>query len=157
MQAWRLVRDKYMNVAFSGEGAAKYGGRWNSPGTFMVYASSSLSLAALEVLIHFIGSPLLPYCAFKIEFDDKLITVPDPKDLPANWRSEPPVPATMRLGDDWTKSATSAVLAVPSILVPVEANYLFNPLHPDFKKIKISEPQHYTFDPRLLKQKKTDS
>jgi RES domain-containing protein len=73
-------------------------------------------------------------------------------DLPEDWNSRPISPSTRAIGDRWFKKQSSAVLRVPSIVVPDEYNYLLNPTHPDFAKIKIGKPIIYFFDPRLTKQ-----
>ena len=71
------------------------------------------------------------------------------KSLPKDWRSEPPGTGTMRLGDLWFRESRSAVLRVPSVLVPEEANYLLNPRHPDYERISIVKTREFFFDPRL--------
>jgi RES domain-containing protein len=149
--AWRIVPVPRMAEAFTGEGARLYGGRWNSPGVAMVYASATRSLAALETLVHI--NPLLPlkHGIYQAEFDDKLVESVSPGKLPAGWDAEPPGPASMNIGDRWAKGLRSAVLAVPSVIT-AETNYLLNPAHPDFKKIKVGKPEPFTFDPRLLKR-----
>lgn len=149
-EAWRIVRAKYADTAFTGEGAAKFGGRWNSRGTWIVYTSSTLSLAALETLVHINPAVQLSYVALKLEFDDKLVEHLKPKDLPVDWRLEPPGRATQLLGDEWAKNLRSAILKVPSVLVSSESNLLLNPGHPDFKKIRTTKPEPFAFDPRLL-------
>lgn len=148
--AWRIVRTKYADSAFTGEGAAKFGGRWNSRGTRLIYTSSTLSLAALETLVHINPMVELKYVAIRLEFDDKLAEHLKPKDLPGYWKAEPPGRESQLLGDAWAKSLRSAVLQVPSILVSSETNYLLNPIHSDFKKIKFAKPEPFAFDPRLL-------
>jgi len=70
--------------------------------------------------------------------------------LPADWMLEPPGPSSQAIGDAWVQAGESAVLAVPTVLIPSETNYLLNPMHPDFKKISIGKPQPFAFDPRLL-------
>ena len=149
--AWRIVPVPRVTEAFTGEGARLYGGRWNSPGVAMVYASATRSLAALETLVHI--NPLLPvkYVIYQAGFDDRLIESISAAKLPAGWSAEPPGPASMDIGDRWAKTSRSVVLAVPSILTG-ETNYLLNPAHPDFKKIKIGKPEPFVFDPRLLKK-----
>lgn len=72
------------------------------------------------------------------------------RNLPAHWRQEPPGPSTKKIGDVWLTEGRSAVLRVPSAIVPAENNYLINPEHPDFSKIQISRPERFVFDPRLL-------
>ncbi|HUS34250.1 MAG TPA: RES family NAD+ phosphorylase, partial [Verrucomicrobiae bacterium] len=90
------------------------------------------------------------YKLFTFHFDDRLLQTFPPRNLPKNWQHEPPPPSLQRLGDDWIKSATSAILAVPSVIIPGEHNYLLNPHHPDFRKIRIDPPTDFTFDPRLF-------
>jgi RES domain-containing protein len=149
-EAWRIVKAKHAATAFSGEGAAKNGGRWNSRGVPVVYASGTKSLAALESLVHLNPPVHFKYVAILIKFHDALVEIVPPKALPADWRAEPPSPASQRLGDAWVLAARSAVLAVPSVIVSGEPNFLLNPAHPDFKKISIAKPEKFSFDPRLL-------
>ena len=121
--------------AFSGEGARLFGGRWNSAGGAVVYTSSSLSLAALETLVHADRDRFKrDYLAFTLEIPEALLTVLQEADLPADWRSRPVSTGARRLGDAWLTGGT-AVLAVPSVVVPLETNYLLNPLHPDAGKV----------------------
>jgi RES domain-containing protein len=149
-EAWRIVKAKHAATAFSGNGAAKTGGRWNSRGVPVVYASSTKSLAALETLVHL--NPPVPfnYVAFRLQFDDTLIENVPLNRLPADWRVEPPPPSTKAIGDAWLWEVRSAVLALPSVIVPGELNYLLNPAHPAFKRISIGKPERFVFDPRLL-------
>ncbi len=149
-EAWRIVKARHAATAFSGEGAAKNGGRWNSRGVPVVYASGTKSLAALESLVHLNPPVRFKYVAILIKFHDALVQTVPPKSLPADWRAEPPSPASQRLGDAWVLAARSAVLAVPSVIVSGEPNFLLNPAHPDFKKISIAKPEKFSFDPRLL-------
>lgn len=147
-QAWRIVKAKHAATAFSGEGARLYGGRWNSVGTSVVYASGSKALAALESLVHLNPPVLFKYVAIPIEFDESLLE--KVAALPVDWTEEPPPPVTKDIGDLWVKAARSAVLELPSVIIPGEPNYLLNPAHPDFKKIAIGKPEPFSFDPRLL-------
>ena len=149
--AWRIVKARHVATAFSGDGAAKFGGRWNSRGVRMVYASAGKSLAVLESLVHLNPPVAFEFVEFAIEFDAVLVTKRSPGKLPVEWRQEPPPASTQAIGDAWVKSNDSAILAVPSIILPSETNYLLNPAHPDFSKIKIAKPEAFVFDPRLLK------
>jgi RES domain-containing protein len=149
--AWRIVRAAHGNSAFSGDGARIYGGRWNSPGTAVIYVSEHESLAALELFVHL--TPLSPddrYRSFRLEWEDKLTEYFLVKNLPVNWNAEPPTIQTMQIGDDWVQAGKSVALGVPSVLSRSEMNFLLNPKHVDFKKIKISQPVDYRFDSRLL-------
>jgi RES domain-containing protein len=149
--AWRIVRAARVNSAFTGEGGRVYGGRWNSRGTAVVYVSEHESLAALELFVH--TMPLVPterYLSFRLEWADKMTEYFSLKNLPPSWNVEAPTFETMKIGDDWVRRGISVALAVPSVLSTSEKNFLLNPKHSDFKKIKISEPIEYRFDPRLL-------
>jgi RES domain-containing protein len=149
-QAWRIVKEKHATTAFDGQGAWLFGGRWNSRGTRIVYTSGTLALAALESLVHLNPPVAFKYVAIPLEFDEALLETITIAGLPTNWTEEPPPPATMKLGDLWIKQARSAVLELPSAVIPAESNYLLNPAHPDFKKIAIGKPVPFSFDQRLL-------
>lgn len=148
-EAWRILKEKRAVTAFTEEGAAKSGGRWNSRGVSVVYTSSTKSLATLESLVHLNPPVTFTYVAFPVKFADSLVEVFPLKNLPADWRTEPPPPSTKAIGDNWVKSARSAVLALPSVITG-ETNYLLNPAHPDFKQITIGKAEPFVFDPRLL-------
>ncbi len=149
-EAWRIVKERHAARAFTGEGAAKTGGRWNSRGVPVVYTSSTKSLAALESLVHLNPPVRFKYVAIRIKFDTALVEIVPPKALPPNWRVEPPPPSTKQVGDAWVLAGRLAVLALPSVIVSGEPNYVLNPAHPDFKKISIGKPESFTFDPRLF-------
>jgi len=148
--AWRLVKTKYLANAFDGEGARLSGGRWNSHGVSVVYVSQSLSLALVEALVHLKDSGILPaYSAVRVEFDEALITTVALTDLPPNWKSHPAPAETRAIGDTWVAGNASALLRVPSVVVPSEFNYVINPNHPDFPLISMDAPMSFPFDPRL--------
>jgi len=147
---WRIIKEKHSKNAFSGEGARIFGGRWNSVGVPVVYCSENLSLAALETLVHIAPATLKDkYRAYQIRFDESQVVTLTENKLPKEWDAEPPTPASQKIGDDWIKAARSAVLSVPSVLVPFERTLLVNPKHPDFKKIKIRDTGRFALDPRL--------
>jgi len=125
-------------------------GRWNSRGTRVVYCSANLSLAALEILVHLNPPVAFKSVAIELEFEDKLIETIAAKSFPSDFTQEPPARSTMRIGDLWVKEGRSAVLELPSAIVPSESNYLLNPSHRDFQKIKIRKPVAFSFDPCLL-------
>ena len=150
--AWRIVKPYRVADAFSGEGAQIYGGRWNPIGLAMVYAAESKSLAALEILVHVDAAELLDnYLCIPIHFDSQLLRTLDFRDLPDDWRSPLLPSSTRRMGQTWAEDGLSVVLKVPSVLVPGESNYLINPRHPNFGKLKIGAPEPFEFDSRLLK------
>ena len=148
---WRIVIESEASTAFSGEGAWRYGGRWNSRNVRVVYASEHQSTATLEVFVH--NKPFNPnekYNAFRLEWPDSLTEIFAVKNLPANWRVHPPPVETRQIGDRWIQERRSAVLALPSAISPADTNFLLNPEHRDFKRIRIAPPIDFDFDPRLM-------
>lgn len=150
--SWRIVKAKHSSTAFDGEGARLFGGRWNSPGSPVVYTAASRALAALEMLVNLGKAIVLPaYVLVACPFDDSLVARVEDSRLPPNWRSYPAPPELQSLGDEWVRLGTSAVLEVPSAVIPSESNYLLNPRHPDFSSISVSPPEVFEFDLRLLR------
>jgi RES domain-containing protein len=148
--AWRITKQRHVESAFSGEGARLYGGRWNSPGTPVVYVAQSQALAVLEVLVHLDSPALLEkYALIQVDFDDASITSLNRVVLPTNWRDDPAPAEAQAIGDDWAKKSRSVALRVPSSLVPAEFNFLLNPRHADFKNLKVHKAISYQLDPRL--------
>jgi RES domain-containing protein len=146
--AWRIVKERHAATAFDGEGARLFGGRWNSQGTRVIYTSGSQALAVLESLVHLNPPVTFRYVAIPIEFEEGLVTMPPA--LPADWTEAPPPPSTQEIGDLWVREARSAMLEIPSVIIPTEPNYLLNPAHPDFRRIRIGSPIPFAFDPRLI-------
>ena len=152
LRAWRLVRPPYGDAAaaFSGEGARRFGGRWNAPGRPVVYASLHLSLAALETLAHADRRRFeRDYVAFAVRVPHDLILELRDEDLPADWRARPVSAGARAIGDAWLAQRASAALSVPSVLVPQERNLLLDPAHPRFGEVAIGPPQAFRFDERL--------
>jgi RES domain-containing protein len=149
--AWRIVRASRANTAFTGEGPWRYGGRWNSPGIHVVYVSEHQSTAAFEVFANRVPFVLgEKYKAFHLEWPDSLTEIFPIKKLPVDWRISPPSRSTMEIGDFWIQERRSAVLALPSAISPADTNFLLNPEHAGFKRIRIQPSIDYDFDPRLL-------
>lgn len=150
MVVWRLTLRKH--AAPDGEGARRYGGRWNKPGTPVVYTSGTLSLAALEYLVH-VDSDILPdeLVSIKATVPDSLkIEVIKTSHLPVDWKDKIIPVSLQQLGTDWTSNAKSAVLKVPSVVIEQEWNYVLNPRHPEFSKIIWDAAVQFSFDQRLL-------
>jgi RES domain-containing protein len=149
--AWRLDRAKWTAISFSGKGAAAAGGRWNPAGLHVVYASEHLATASLEKFVH-LPKPIprsMTFVQFALEFNGIAIERPLLNALPRNWRTEPVSAESQELGAAWYERGRTAVLAVPSAIIPEEINFVLNPAHPDFAKISISKPAPFAFDPRL--------
>jgi RES domain-containing protein len=151
LQAWRIDKAKRTKTAFTGKGAALEGGRWNPEGLPMVYLSGSLAMAAMEKLVHLPQPEGLSarFIRFRVTFPPSLLEVL--RALPDDWDAKPVPLSTQRLGARWLQDRRSALLAVPSAIIPAERNYLLNPLHPDFQKVRIGKPEAFAFDPRLLR------
>jgi len=149
VSAWRITKRKHARRAFTGEGARLYGGRWNSSGTAIIYTAESQSLAVLEILVHLDSPELLKkYVLFQVAIDESYILNIDAAVLPRNWRVDPAPSRVQKIGDEWVTKSNSAVLRVPSTLVPGESNFLLNPRHVDFRKLQISGPVPFRFDRR---------
>jgi len=153
-----LVKAGRTASAWDGEGAFRFGGRWNNRGGRVVYASSSLALALLEVLVHLDPAAPLPalraICAsvpsgMIAELPKTTETKNGGEIFPAI-RFSVPLKVSRRLGDEWIRSRAGAVLAVPSAIVPTESNYLLNPDHPEFQAIKVGPPRDFALDDRLV-------
>ena len=150
---WRIVPAHRTATAFDGEGARLFGGRWNSPGTRIVYCSESRALAALEMLVHLTHGTIRQRLRLMgTEIDESHIEVLPARNLPPQWRS-PIIRATnKKLGDEWVRSGRSAVLRIPSAIIPEENNYLLNPAHPALANVRIASAADFNFDGRLVQR-----
>ncbi len=146
--AWRIADRRH--PVFSGEGAALFGGRWNSRGQRVIYASASYAGAMLEMLVH-AGVGKLPKNQVSIRIDiPQTVTVEEIEatDVPG-WDQED-VTAPRAYGDAWVKSERSCVLLVPSIVARHENNVLINEAHPDSHRLKLGPPEPVDWDRRLF-------
>lgn len=152
--AWRLLKKSFAKHAFDGEGARLFGGRWNSPGTPMVYCSATASLALLEVFANLQRSELAgQFVVIACTFEESLVMELDVRNLPSGWRRSPAPPELQQIGDAWIQDGTTPVLSVPSAIIEHERNYLLNPAHEAFRRIKRGRARPFTFDLRLLTRK----
>ena len=152
MRFWRICRQRYAAEAASGTGARLFGGRWNSRGVAVVYASASLALAAVETFVN-LEPNLQPNDLVSIEGEiPGQLEIPQlgAKELPARWY-ETRDQSLRRFGDEWIRAGRSVALLVPSAAIRGEWNILLNPAHPDFPKIKFQKPQPFEFDKRMLR------
>jgi len=153
MLVWRVSKAGYAGEAFNGEGAARWGGRWNGPDYEVVYTSETLSLAALEYFVNMEpGTVPADVVAVTAEIPEsvKILSL-RLEDVPGDWRAYPAPPSTRRIGMAWLEKRESAVLAVPSVVIPSERNYLLNPAHPQFRKVRVGKPERFGFDSRMWK------
>lgn len=150
MIVYRLVHPRHSCTAFSGEGAALVGGRWNSPGVRVVYTSSSIALAVLEALAYRKArNPLPPRHLYRVTLEEEQITWLASVQVPDDWMTYPHPTSTQRLGDAWVQMGATLALAVPSVLAPPEYNVMLHCAHPDFARLRIAGPEEFPFNPRL--------
>ena len=152
MRVFRISRKPFARYPLDGRGGLFASGRWHPPRRLVVYTSSSLALASLEILVH-CDVDLVPtdLVAIEISVPDelKVKTVPTAK-FPRNWRTYPAPHGLQKLGDAWLDSVSSCVLCVPSAVIPSESNFLLNPKHEDMGKIKVVRKFDFRFDPRVV-------
>jgi len=149
---WRICRQRYAAAAATGEGARLYGGRWNSRGVPVVYASTSLALAAVETFVNLEPNLTPPdLVSIEGEIPDELgISRLDLKTLPAHWQKTRDE-ALRRFGDNWIRRGQTVALLVPSAAIRGEWNILLNPAHAEFPRIKIQRPVPFEFDTRMFR------
>lgn len=152
MLVFRLVREKY-GPSLSGKGAALHGARWNSAGTEMIYTAANRSLAMAEVAVHLTLATLpadFLMMSIWIPGDLEIAEIPA-EELPPNWNAFPHPLSTQRIGDRFVAAAEHAVLKIPSVVTPGDFNYLINPKHLDFSRMKVESLERFPFDRRLFK------
>ncbi len=155
MEVFRIARERYVRD-LSGEGARRYGGRWNRKGTALLYTAESRSLAVVEFLVH------LPIALAPPDVRIARISVPDeaeadelkPDRLPPGWNRYPAPEALAELGSDWVRENKKLVLKVPSAVVAGERNILINPAHKLFAKVRILDVEPFEAIERLSGKKK---
>jgi RES domain-containing protein len=152
---WRIATDTkdFEAHELSGKGAETSGGRWNRPGRPVVYTATSVSLACLETVVH-LNAQGLPLNRFLVQ-----IEVPDDvwarrqtlmaAELPIGWGATPEGKVSLDRGDAWLRAQSSALLLVPSVIVPEECNVLINPLHADVAHLKAQKMRAWFYDQRL--------
>lgn len=149
MVLWRI--SNFIDI--KGIGGTIAAGRWHHRGRPIVYLGDCPATSLLEVLVHFeLELDDLPDSLTLLRVDlPRSASLIDGRDrLPADWPDN--LGATRRIGDEWLARSSSLLYQVPTAIVPYNSNFLFNPAHPDAKKVKLS---HSTFplDPRLLNKK----
>lgn len=152
---WRIGTDTpdYEADDLSGEGAKRTGGRWNEKGIPVIYTSETRAVACLETVVHLNagGLPLNRYLV--------AVTIPgdvwanarreSASSLPVGWDAQPAGRVSIRFGTDWIRSGSSALLVIPSVIIPEEFNILINPKHPASLGITAAKVRRWLYDPRL--------
>jgi len=153
MVVWRVTRRTHAEQPLTGEGARRFGGRWNHVGTSMVYTSGTLSLAVLEYLVN------LPISDLPDDLVSIQVQVPDDlgraeiaiDDLPENWRTFPAIEDLKDIGTDWVREGTTPILNLPSVVIPNELNYLINPAHKEARRVEVVSVAPFALDVRLYR------
>jgi RES domain-containing protein len=151
MKIWRICRERYASGVFSGEGARRFGGRWNLRGVPMIYASTLLALAAIALFVHLEPAQMpndlvsiaweLPEGGPGLRWEASV--------LPANWWSDELGP-TREMGDLWIRGQQSPAVLVPSVPIQPEWNVPVNPLHPRIREVENASIQPLVFDARMF-------
>jgi RES domain-containing protein len=157
LTVFRLGKHAHRAQLFGGQGGLYASGRWSRRGRPIVYTSASISLAVLEYTANYrrrgwapatvLGRAIIP-ASVRV---DTVLT----RDLPPRWFAADPPPQLQKIGGQWLDRGESAVLKVPSAIVTEEWNYLLNPLHTDFRKLRLSTPKPFSFDRRIVRSRKT--
>jgi RES domain-containing protein len=152
MTIWWLCREVHAASALSGDGARRFGRRWNSRGVAMVYCSSSLALAAIELFVHLEPTQTpddLVFISAALP-EDELVRTISADGLAVDWWAD--LALTRGLGDEWIRAGSSLALKVPSVPIRPERNVLLNPLHPRMAEVRIDAPQPFVFDARMFER-----
>jgi RES domain-containing protein len=151
VRVWRIA--SAANETLDGKGARRYGSRWTPKGLPAIFASATLSLAALERFVN-TDSDLEPEDLVGISVDiatSIAIESVGVADLPPDWRTYPAPLALATIGERWLRESRSGVLSVPSVIIPTELHFILNPTHEDFRKVVINPSEPFSFDPRMWK------
>jgi len=156
LTVFRLGKHAYRNQLFDGQGGLYASGRWTPRGRRVVYTSASISLAVLEYTVNYrrrgwVPATVLGRVIIPASVRAKTVSI---SDLPANWFAADPPSQLQSIGAEWLERADTALLKVPSAIVIEEWNYLLNPLHPDFRKLRVSAPKSFSFDQRVARSRK---
>ncbi len=150
LRVWRICPAVYAADPFGGQGGVYFPARWHNKGRRIVYTAESRSLAAMEILINCHDRTAFAARPWVLAWADiPMPLVEIPARYPDDWRDQPPPGSTRAFGDAWLASTRSPVLRVPSAVIAGEFNFLLNPTHPDFAKIRLGAPEAFSFDPRL--------
>jgi len=149
---YRILRKPYSQTPLDGEGAYRFGGRWSSPGVRLAYTAEHLSLAMLEYFVHLDADhPPKDLVVVRADIPADVSRVSlAPKQLPEDWRQAPAPPGLAVIGDEFVRTGRATVLIVPSVLAAVESNWLINPRHASFAKIRVHPAEAFQYDARFF-------
>jgi RES domain-containing protein len=152
VRVWRIATAAH--AACDGEGARRHGSRWTPRGIPAVFTSATLSLAALERFVH-TDPDVEPVdlVAIPVDISENIpIESVDLEKLSPDWRSFPAPSRLAAIGEQWFRASTTAVLSVPSVVIPHERNFVLNPTHREFAQLSIGRTEPFSFDPRMWKK-----
>jgi RES domain-containing protein len=155
LTVFRLGKHAYRDQLFTGQGGLYASGRWTPRGRPVVYTSASISLAVLEYTVNYrrrgwVPATVLGRAVIPASVRVKAISIGD---LPANWFAAASPPQLQAIGGEWLERGETAVLKVPSAIVNEEWNYLLNPLHADFRRLRMGVPKPFSFDQRVARSR----
>jgi RES domain-containing protein len=156
LTVFRLGKHIYRDQLFSGQGGLYASGRWTPRGRPVVYTSASISLAVLEYTVNYrrrgwVPATVLGRAVVPASVRVETISIDE---LPASWFAAAPPPRLQTIGGEWLERGETAVLKVPSAIVIEEWNYLLNPLHADFRKLRMGVPKPFSLDQRVARSRK---
>jgi RES domain-containing protein len=154
VKAYRFVSTHFPD-GLSPEGARQHGGRWNSKGIAVLYCSTSVALAMLELRVHAPHPYPRARLKFVVSVADDAIDEAEQSELPEGWNRLPPGPASKRFGDRWLAAGASLGLLVPSVIAPEEKNLLLNPAHERFDQVRVVSKERMQLDSRLYAATRT--
>lgn len=147
---YRIVQERWAATAMDGEGARRFGGRWNLPGVPAVYLAESRALAALEILVHAPREALLlDWVIIEVEIPDDWLVETEISRLPEDWQSQPSSMAARDFGSRWLDTSKKLGLRLPSVVIPQESTVLLNPMHPQMRELGAGKQLTFSFDRRL--------
>jgi RES domain-containing protein len=148
---WRIARRPYA-LDRTGLGARDHGGRWNRAGTAVIYAGSTIAIAALERFVHLAGVVPSDLVLVRVDLPNgSSEETPELSDFPKDWALLPPSPASMNYGTRWARDQRSLVLYVPSVLVREERNVVINPVHSEFAAVTMTIERPFRYDARMFR------
>lgn len=148
MRVYRISKCRFIED-ISGYGAAQSGGRWNSPGVYMLYASESPALALLENIVNNALQFRMSFCQITLDLPVSNIPVIDPDNLPPGWNRYPSAAVLKAIGDSFVRTGTDLAIKVPSAIMSGQWNFLINPAHPDAGNMQIVSREKIAIDERL--------
>ena len=151
MRLWRIAHRKYALDRHC-SGAAMYGGRWNPIGLPALYCGGTIAITSLEKLVHLGTTPWPPLVLVAVDLPDaSAVYAPDTEVLPDGWDALPLSTTAQSFGGDWLRRGDTLTMKIPSVIVPEEANFVINPLHPDYPQVQLTALRPFSFDRRLAK------